>query len=900
MINIKDLRCRLDGCDIITIDQLHIKDPGLYIFSGPSGCGKTTLLNIISGLEKRYQGQVAVFNRDYHKMKEKDIVRLRASHFSIFFQHNVFLEDLTLEDNMQLCRVCNHKDHKNPFTQEVNHLCSQLKIAKVAAQKVKTLSGGEKTRGGIARALTKGVPLYIFDEPTAALDHENAARVMELIENKAKTSIVLLVTHDTDLAKRHANIIFHMAYGRIIKEEVINPLFKKDLISSRSIDYRENAPFIAHQLIKAKKRRHLVTGATINLGLVGIGLSLMLVDAVNTKLVQAFRGQFNEDTTYIQSTFSPQVNKIMSPSDHQINLDFGGNMEIGSIYLNNFDQFFPDTNELTVHVDRYRIPLPSFHVGLFNESLFFDEMHQELNPSITFLADDELALILPQDDFKIMQNIFGLPYKNNIDDLSNYISRNPVVLTVSVANKLWDYDDEFSYRLKSVMLGSKAAIVLQSPNQVRQLFEEKMPFPCSLDQLKNEEYPWVLKKLNYVFFMRPFDILWDAKIYHKYLPFTANNRFFTHITDAQYLKRRLLIYETPPKINHVVTSFESSISPTFFTFKGGLHFIPELLLLGFQNNFIVSSDPTLVEDFIRIDKSYVSVINPDIKLDPKIINFGLHHNSFGSFNYENTDGSYPLNWIGVSKGLAKQLFGSTDVIGKEIYVGALLNVYEGTEGYHKEYQTITLGVSEVVDHPGVAIYQHPLWAYLLFKDGLGVSPLALEITGALFVDGVAKDALLSGQTYAIHQPYHSFKAAIDETIMSLDRYTTVVAFASFLLSILIIFVVIYLLISETNDQFSGLYLMGYSKEAIQDVVTHYIVTFISSILILALVQLFILSFVIEFILMDFLNISFRYLFQYQPYLWVLMLTMVVLTGTLSYFKRQMQGLDLLQYSKRDL
>lgn len=900
MLKIKDLKCRLDGCDILDIDDLHIKGPGLYILSGPSGCGKTTLLNVIAGLEKRYQGHVHVFNRDYQKIKEKDIVRLRSSHFSIFFQHNVFLEDLMLKDNIRLSRVYNHKDPHHPFTHEVNQLCSQLRISKAAFQKVSTLSGGEKTRGGIARALSKVVPLYIFDEPTAALDRENAAQVMELIDIKAKTSIVLLVTHDTTLAQTHANIIYHMAYGRIVKEEVVKPVLKKEVPSGQLIDYRENAPVIAHQLIKAKKSRHLVTGASINLGLIGIGLSLLLVSAVNTKLVQAFKGQFNEETIYIRSSFSPQVNKILSPSDDQINLDFGGNSMIGSVYLNNFDHFFPDTNELKIHVDRYQIPLPSFHIGLFNEALFLEEVSSDLSPSITVLADDELALVLPQDDFKIMQNILGLPYKNKIDDLSFYISRNPVVLNLSVANKWWDYEDNFSYLLKAVMLGSKAAIVLNTPHQVRQLFEEKMPFPSSLDQLKNEDYPWILKKLNYLFSMRPFDILWDPQMYHKYLPFSANNRFFTHLSDNQHLKRRLLLYETPPKFNHVVTSFESSLSPTFYTFNRGLHFIPELLLLGFQNNFMMSSDPVLVEDFIRIDKSYVSVLNPEIKLDPKITNFGLHQNSFGSFHFDNLQGFHTLDSIGISRGLAEQLFGSTDALGKDLHVGALIDVYEGEEGYHKEYQMMTLRVVEVVKHSGIAIYQHPLWPYLLFKDKFGVSPLALELTGALFVDGMTMDSLISGQTYEIDHPYRSFKDTIDETINNLKRYTTMVALGSFLLSVLIIFVVIYLLISETNDQFSGLYLMGYPKEAIQDVVTHYIVTFISVILMIALIQLFILSLVIEFILMDFLKISFHYSFHYQPYLWVLVLTMMVLIGTLFYFKWLMKDHDLLQFSKRDL
>lgn len=898
MLNISNLKCVLGGHEILHINQLSITVPGLYIFSGPSGCGKTTLLNIIVGLEKQYEGNIFVFNRNFKKIKEKDIVRFRASHLSIYFQHHVFLEDLSLEDNVQLCGRVGASYQKTIFKDEVNHLCNQLKISNIAQKKVKTLSGGEKTRAGIARALAKRVPLYIFDEPTAALDSENAIQVMNLIKKKAEQSIVLLVTHDLALARIYGHRLYHMSYGQIIKEEVLSQSSTNEIFAPSLIDYRENAPYIARKLILAKRYRHLITGASINLGLVGIGLSLLLVSAVNAKLVQAFKGHFSDKTAYLHSTFAPQINKIKSPNDEDIYLSFGGDAVIGSFYVNNMDTFFPDINELTVSIESYRLPLPSFHIGLFNEAIFLNEV--DVSPRLSTLKDDELALVLPQDDFKLLQNMFGLPYKNNVSDLAQYLGRNDVVLILNIANKAWDYEDEFSYVLRAVTLGDKAQVVLNGPHQIRELFEKKLPFPTSLNLNQSEDYPWVLKKINYLFSHKPFEILWDQSIYSKYLPFTANRAYFLHIDNDNQLRRRLLIYETPPAFNRLVGSLSHNVLPTLFTCNKGLIFIPDLLILGFSNHFIMSADSGLVDDFIQTDKSYHSILNPDIELDPKMINFSVQYNGLNSFHFDNSGYINSLTSIGISKGLANKLFGTTDVIGKDVYVGALTNISDSEHGYQKDYQTITLRITEVVNSSGMAIYQHPLWPYLLYKDGFGVSPFELEITGALFVHGIEEQMSIDDTSIKTRYPYQSFKETIDKTVRSLESYTTIVALGSFLLSVLITFVVIYLLTSETNDQFSGLYLMGYEKEAIQEVVTHYIVYFIGAIILFSLVQLFVLSFVIEWVLMDFLKTAFYYTFRYQPYLWVLLLTIPVMVGTLSFFKRQMHRVNLFQFSKRDL
>ena len=146
MLNLENIECVLGGEKILDIKKLNLSRPGLYVFLGPSGCGKTTLLNIIAGLNKQYTGSVTLFNKDYKAMKEAEICELRSSHLSIYFQHSVFLEELTLEDNILLTAINTNQELVNFNSEKVSLLARKLNIEHRLSQKVKKLSGGEKNK----------------------------------------------------------------------------------------------------------------------------------------------------------------------------------------------------------------------------------------------------------------------------------------------------------------------------------------------------------------------------------------------------------------------------------------------------------------------------------------------------------------------------------------------------------------------------------------------------------------------------------------------------------------------------------------------------------------------------------------------------------------------------------
>ena len=363
MLKVRKLFLTIKGREILNIDDFHIQSPGLYFILGPSGCGKTTFLNVIAGLNTTFKGYVRLFNNDYLKMGENQITKFRAKHISVFFQHNIFIEDLTLEENISLTGV-NSKETRSFTSQKIDKIARNLNIEPILKQKVKTLSGGEKTRGSLARTLIKESPLYLFDEPTAALDPLNARNVMFLIKEKAEQSVVIVVTHDDVLAREYGDKIFMMDEGRINDiERMNNSSNTSSLMIARTPNYQKNSDYITKRLMKAKRISNGITSFSVNLGLVGLGLSFLLINSVNNKLINTFKGQYESESAFITPKVNPKVKTIKSLANPEIKSLIKGDYKVGSFYLNNINELFPSRNRLILKEGKSIISLPSFHAA---------------------------------------------------------------------------------------------------------------------------------------------------------------------------------------------------------------------------------------------------------------------------------------------------------------------------------------------------------------------------------------------------------------------------------------------------------------------------------------------------------------------------------------------------------
>lgn len=197
--------------------SLSFQKGAITAIYGPSGCGKTSLLNIISGLDRDFEGELTFEGQSLRGLSEDDITLFRKNHIGFIFQNFNLIPHQTVEDNVRLpLYLQGLSQHESQ--QIVAKILDDLGILTLKTKNVKQLSGGQRQRVAIARALVNSPEIIVADEPTGALDSESQAMVLEILETLAKLGkTVIIVTHNPEVAD-YADVIITMKDGEVIHE----------------------------------------------------------------------------------------------------------------------------------------------------------------------------------------------------------------------------------------------------------------------------------------------------------------------------------------------------------------------------------------------------------------------------------------------------------------------------------------------------------------------------------------------------------------------------------------------------------------------------------------------------------------------------------------------------------
>lgn len=201
---------------------LAFPSTGLISVLGKSGCGKSTLLNLIGKLDNPSEGTIFFNSEDISKYKEKELTFYRKRIASFIFQHYHLLENQTALYNIMLPSLLSG-DSFQTAKKKVMSLIDKFSISKeLLHKKCSKLSGGEKERIAIMRGFINNPCIILADEPTGALDKDNALLVMESLKKASEHSLVIMVTHNEELARLYSDRIVYMRDGRVIDVERIN------------------------------------------------------------------------------------------------------------------------------------------------------------------------------------------------------------------------------------------------------------------------------------------------------------------------------------------------------------------------------------------------------------------------------------------------------------------------------------------------------------------------------------------------------------------------------------------------------------------------------------------------------------------------------------------------------
>jgi putative ABC transport system ATP-binding protein len=207
----------LDGVDF------KIMEREIVSIVGPSGSGKTTLMNLIGCLDKASAGSLKIGDTEVASLKENDLIKIRRENIGFVFQRFYLIPTLTVRENIELPLIFAKKSINE---KKLSVLLKEVGLKRKERIQVKYLSGGDKQRTGIARALVNNPNILIADEPTGKLETKVRGQILELFKSLSEKGLAICIaTHDLELAQATQRII-HLQDGKIISKEESSLYYK--------------------------------------------------------------------------------------------------------------------------------------------------------------------------------------------------------------------------------------------------------------------------------------------------------------------------------------------------------------------------------------------------------------------------------------------------------------------------------------------------------------------------------------------------------------------------------------------------------------------------------------------------------------------------------------------------
>ena len=306
---------------------------------GPSGSGKTTLLNIIGGLDHYDSGDLIINNKSTKNYKENDWNAYRNNCIGFIFQNYNLIGHISILENVEMGMTLSGVPNKEKRKRALDAL-ERVGLSEHAHKKPNQLSGGQMQRVAIARALANNPDIILADEPTGALDTKTSKQVMDLIKEISKDKLVIMVTHNRELAEKYSTRIVELKDGKLTHDS--NPVEKSEK-NDKEFKIKKTAMSfwtalkLSFNNIKTKKGRTALTAFASSIGIIGIALILSLSNGFQTKI-----DEYEEDTlSQMPITINTQAMNMNEETMQKIMENNGKHKE-----YTNKEVVYPKENEL--------------------------------------------------------------------------------------------------------------------------------------------------------------------------------------------------------------------------------------------------------------------------------------------------------------------------------------------------------------------------------------------------------------------------------------------------------------------------------------------------------------------------------------------------------------------------
>lgn len=295
---------------------------------GPSGCGKTTLLNIIGGLDRYTSGDLSINGKSTKEFRDHDWDTYRNRSIGFVFQTYNLIPHQTVLNNVELAMTLSGVT-KSERRQRAIEALTKVGLADQIKKKPNQMSGGQMQRVAIARALVNNPDILLADEPTGALDSETSVQIMEILKEIAKDRLIIMVTHNPDLARDYATRVIRLFDGNIVNDsnpyEVAEFTTAKAEKKGRKAEKKQKEKRTSMSFFTAltlslnnlltKKTRTLLTAFAGSIGIIGIALILSLSNGIQTYIDKVQEDTLSSYPITIQSETVDMTSLLQSMSD---------------------------------------------------------------------------------------------------------------------------------------------------------------------------------------------------------------------------------------------------------------------------------------------------------------------------------------------------------------------------------------------------------------------------------------------------------------------------------------------------------------------------------------------------------------------------------------------------------
>ncbi|MBO4815842.1 MAG: ABC transporter ATP-binding protein/permease [Clostridia bacterium] len=320
MLELKNIR-KMYGTEVEALKGVSIKfrESEFVSILGQSGCGKTTLLNIIGGLDRYTSGDLIINGKSTKKFKDRDWDAYRNYKVGFVFQSYNLISHQTVLSNVELALTIGGISKKERTKRAIKAL-EEVGLKDQIHKKPNQLSGGQMQRVAIARALVNNPDIILADEPTGALDTKTSVQVMEILKKISKDKLIIMVTHNPDLAQKYSTRIIKILDGEITEDS--NPIKENEeqKIDNKKIGRTSMSFFTAFRLslnnLLTKKTRTILVAFAGSIGIIGIALIQAVsngfqnyVDSIQEYTLKSYPLTIMQESTDITGTLLSMTSK---------------------------------------------------------------------------------------------------------------------------------------------------------------------------------------------------------------------------------------------------------------------------------------------------------------------------------------------------------------------------------------------------------------------------------------------------------------------------------------------------------------------------------------------------------------------------------------------------------------